>query len=261
MKIYRIISAALLALAIPAAATAAIKEPSDSISTRIARKGELYHPEMDEFVSHTFVEPYNESPDLVLEEDPYYPALQEELGECQHSENAGAYELCDKARVAVNKRYNQIINNDSTYRMVYDKWAILMNSMSEYLIQVTYGEPFYSMQPIQFNHDIRLWYESWLPEVSIDYDIITSGDIDTFFNRFKPSKPGGYNRIWNELKPAFLDWRFARAKYAEDLEPHKRLSYEEHTDYLTNYLFKEVQGLVETRNDNVIWDREHPNNN
>ena len=113
-----------------------------------------------------------------------------------------------------------------------------MNSMSEYLIQVTYGEPFYSMQPIQFNHDIRLWYESWLPEVSIDYD-----------------------RIWNELKPAFLDWRFARAKYAEDLEPHKRLSYEEHTDYLTNYLFKEIQGLVETRNDNVIWDREHPNNN
>ena len=50
MKIYRIISAALLALAIPAAATAAIKEPSDSISTRIARKGELYHPEMDEKV-------------------------------------------------------------------------------------------------------------------------------------------------------------------------------------------------------------------
>ena len=50
MKIYRIISAALLALAIPAAATAAIKEPSDSISTRIARKGELYQPEMDEKV-------------------------------------------------------------------------------------------------------------------------------------------------------------------------------------------------------------------
>ena len=234
-----------------------------------------YHPETDEFISHTFVDPYHEDPELVLEENPYYSELQKELGECQHSENAGAYELCDKARVAVNKRYNQIINNDSTYRKVYDKWAILMNSMSEYLIQVTYGEPFYSMQPIQFNHDIRLWYESWLPEVSIDYDIIfnnkiytssikpriASGDIDTFFNRFKPSKPGGYNRMWNELKPAFFEWRFTRAKYAEDLDAHIRLSYEEHTDYLTNYLFKEIQGLVDTRNDNILWDNEHPNNN
>lgn len=104
-----------------------------------------------------------------------------------------------------------------------------------------------------------------LPEVVIDKEILfgdkiytssvkpstTSDDIDTFFYKFKPTKPGGYNRMWNEIKPAFFEWRFARAKYAEDLEPHKRLSYEEHTDFLTNYLFKEIKGLLISRNDNV----------
>lgn len=62
-----------------------------------------YHPETDEFVSHTFIEQYRDVPELVLEEDPYYPTLQEELGECQPSENAGEYEFCDKVRVGVNK--------------------------------------------------------------------------------------------------------------------------------------------------------------
>lgn len=234
-----------------------------------------HHPEReDDYIPQIMIEPFHEQVKLETEEDPSYRALQEDLGECQQSDNAGAYELCDKARIAVNRQYKQIIDRDSTYRKVYDKWAILMEAMSGYLIDVTYGEPFYSMQPIQFNHDIRQWYEVFLPEVGVDNEIIfgdkiytysvkpriTSGDIDTFFYQFNPKNPGSYNRMWNEIKPAFFDWRFARAKYAEDLDPHKRLSYEEHTDYLTNYLFKEIKGLVETRNDNVIWDREHPDN-
>lgn len=232
-----------------------------------------YHHEKNDYIPHTIIEPFYETPELILEENPDYRKFQEEMGDCQQSENMGAYELRDKARVAINRQYKQIIDQDSTYRKVYDKWAILMESLSDYLIQETYGEPYYSMQPVQFNNDIRAWYEVMLPEVGIDNEIIfgdrlytssikprtTSGDIDTFFYKFKPTKPGIYNRMWNEIKPAFFEWRFARAKYAEDLEPHKRLSYEEHTDYLTNYLFSEIQGLVETRNDNVLWDRDHPN--
>lgn len=245
-------------------------DPSERHFATLLLRG--YHPEKNDYIQSTIIEPYSEPAELTLEEDPYYAKFQEEHGECQHSENMGAYELCDKARVNVNRRYKEIIDSDSTYRKVYDRWSNLMESMSDYLINVTYGEPFYSMQPIQFNHDIRQWYEFMAPEVRIDKDIIShetdytssvksisSGAIDSFFYKFKPTKPGGYNRMWNEIKPAFFEWQFARAKYAERMEdPHQRLSYEEHTNYLTNYYFKEIQGLVETRNDNVIWDREHP---
>lgn len=231
-----------------------------------------YHPEKNDYIPCTIIEPYYETPELALDEDPSFIDSQEDIGECQKGKNLRAYGLQDKARVAINRQYKQIIDQDSTYRKIYDKWAILMEAMSDYLIQETYGEPVYSMQPVQFNNDIRTWYEAMLPEVGIDNEIIfgdriytssieprtTTGDIDTFFYKFKPTKPGGYNRMWNEIKPTFFEWRFARAKYAEDLEPHKRLSYEEHTDFMTNYLFKEIQGLVETRNDNVMWEREHP---
>lgn len=116
----------------------------------------------------------------------------------------------DKARVAVNREYNGIIARDSTYRQVYDRWSNLMESMSGYLIEVTYGEPYYSLQPVQFNGDIRRWYEAMQIEVGKDREIlsadqtynmsaesrVTQADIDRFFSRFKPAKPGGYNRMW-----------------------------------------------------------------
>lgn len=253
-----------------------------------------YHREKEDYIPNTIVEPHHEEPKLSLEEDslttmqgnevrenkiePFLAkaelVLKEdkelskwaaELGECQHGENAQTYVLVDKARVAINRKYNEIIKLDSTYRKVYDKWAVLMEYLSHYLIHETYGEPFYSMQPMQFNGDIRKWYENMLPEVVIDKEILfgdkiyipsvkpstTSDDIDTFFYKFKPTKAGGYNRMWNEIKPAFFEWRVERDKYAENLAPHKRLSYEEHTNDLTDYLFKEIKGLLISRNDNI----------
>lgn len=154
----------------------------------------------------------------------------------------------------------------------HNRRVSIMESMSGYLVDVTYGEPFYSMQPMQFNGDICNWYEATLPELDIDYDILvnekihassdsvktTEGDIYSFFWQFKPQTPGAYNCMWHEIKPTFFDWRFARDKFAEGFPPHQRLSFEEHTGDMMNRLFKEIKSLKETRNDNVIYD--HQNN-
>ena len=221
------------------------------------------HPETYEFVNFTTIEPYHAPAKLILEEGAESAERKKEPGDGQHGENTGAYALVNKARVTVNRKYNEIIEQDSTYREVYNKWSDLMESMSDYLVDVTYGKPYYSMQPIQFNHDIRQWYETMLPEVGTDKEIlfgdmlytsplessVTSEEIESFFYALKPAKPGGYNRMWNEIMPAFLDWKWAREKYAKALEPHKRLSYDQHTHYLTDYLFKEIKGLLISRND------------
>ena len=236
--------------------------PDETILGTLQLRG--YHTDKGGFVRETYIKPYHAPAELILEEDEELAEWEKELGDCQHGENAGSYVLLDKARVAVNRKYSEIIEHDSTYQYVHVKWSDLMDSMSDYIVNVTYGEPFYSLQPIQYNYDIRQWYETMLSEVSIDKEIlfgdriysssikksINSDEIETFFTRLDPATTDGYSLMWNEIKPAFFEWRLARAKYAETLDPQSRLSYERHTDYLTDYFFNEIKGLLVSRNDN-----------
>lgn len=229
-----------------------------------------FHPEINDYVGATTIEPYRSPAELRLEADSATLRLAKDL-EAAQPENAGSYVLLDEARVNANRRFKRIIDKSENYKNIYNKWSDLMESMSVYLVKVTYGEPYYSMQPLEFNSDIRCWYEAALPELDIDYDILvnehiytsvdstktTDNEISAFFWQFHPHTPGMYNRMWNEIQPAFSDWIDARSKFAEDLSPHQRLSFEDHTSDLINRLFNEIKSLDQTRNDNLIYDRQH----
>lgn len=203
--------------------------------------------------------------------------LTQEWTEDADPEREGSYILLEAAKKASDAKFKKLIAYSRRYSDVYASWQTLLEAMSRYLIDTTYGEPYYSMQPLQFNGDIRKWHEDLLPVIDIDYEILTNQrdytsvitdkptdhDISSFFNNCDTKDSDGDNSYANnamhrEIGPAFKEWRTARAKYAENLSPRQRLSFEEHTADIYVYLFNEIKALTQTRNDEVIYFREHP---
>lgn len=228
-----------------------------------------YRRENSDFINYPLIDPFHEPKKMKLQPDSTLLQQEIELGDCQHGDNMASYRLLDEVQVKTDLQFKKIIDKVEDYRIIYIKWSDLMESMSNYLVEVTYGEPYYSMMPIQFNHDIRKWYETTIPDLIFEYDIIFNNKlyeaidslkipedyIEYFFQQYKPLKDGGYNRMWNEIKPAFNNWIYARNKFAESLSPHQRLSFENHTQKMSTVIFREIQALIETRNDNVIYER------
>lgn len=187
-------------------------------------------------------------------------------------ENAGSYEILDKAHSAVDKQLKKTVAKSEDYDKVYKTLSTLIYAMSDYLTEVTYGEPYYSMMPLQINNDIRQWYESLLPYADTDYRIIcgdkatvaggtgnmTHGEMDNILGQYKPRKPESAKGKWNRIRSAFARWQDSRAEFAGNLPSDRRKSFDENTCAMAYYLFKEIRGLQETRNDNVIYFSEHP---
>lgn len=74
--------------------------------------------------------------------------------------------------------------------------------------------------------------------------IKTDSDFDEFFSNFHSySTPYYYNPMWNEIKTAFDEWAFARTKIAEELEPHKSLSYKEYSREVIDSVFSDIKEL------------------
>lgn len=197
---------------------------------------------------------------------------QPEWEEDADSERGGSYELLEEAKDKGKDKFIKLVGLSQPYSEVYASWHRLLEAMSRYLVNTTYGEPWYSMQPIQFNADMREWYEELIPILEIDEAIIsnqreyasavtdkpTDLDIASFFSTYEAESGRRDDGMCSEIKPAFEEWRLARAKYAQGLPQTQRLSFGQHTADISAYLFNEIKALVETRNDNVIYLSEHP---
>ena len=191
-------------------------------------------------------------PELKLEPDSSTIQWAQELEEGQHKDNAQSYVRADKARVEVNRRFKRIIDKTESYREVYNKWCSLMDLMIDYLVNETYGEPFYSMQPLEINADISRWYQSMMPQLDTDYDII-------FDDMNYPESISGVADLKIDdaqkmIRIALEDWLRVRSNFAKTLQAKHRKSFDNHTGDLMNWYLKEIQGLTTTRNDNKITD-------
>lgn len=229
----------------------------------------------DHYVRDITIEPYYESemlPRPIEAADSVSEASEKDWEGDADPERKGSYRLLEEAKNKANEKFSMLIEKSHPYYNVYATWHKLIEAMSRYLVNTTYGEPWYSMQPIQFNGDMRKWHEDLIPILETDYDIISnereytsetedipnSLDVSGFFFKYDTKNRGGYNGMNREIQPAFEEWKFARAKYAENLPPHQRLSFEQHTEDIAAYIFNEIKGLAQSRNDNKIYLNKHP---
>lgn len=230
-------------------------------------------PHKDRYLHEVFIEPYYLPVEIERpnESDMTDGSSSENdsIVDSQHEMILDSYNLLDKVKAKALAKFKAIIDKDAKYHNVYAAWNNLLDAMSRYLINVTYEEPSYSMRPLQFNADIRGWYEELLPILDTDKDIIfnkeeytskvdteiTGLDENGFFGEYDIREHGGYNGMWNEIKPAYDEWKFSRAKFAENLPPHQRLSFEEHTKDLRHCIFNEIRSLAICRNDDIRYDK------
>ena len=72
-----------------------------------------------------------------------------------------------------------------------------------------------------------------------------------FFNHYDLSGNRDTDLIASKIKPAYYKWIEVRNSYSERLDEEQRLWFNKNTNALRNYLFNEIKGLTENRNDNA----------
>lgn len=142
----------------------------------------------------------------------------------------------------------------------YVAWHNLIEAMAYYL-DYLYSAETYRAVPEEKNMRIMGWLNHRRVALSKEQDILsgrlvysvepdkadsikTDSDFDEFFSNFHSySDPYYYNPMWNEIKTAFDEWTFARNKIAEELEPHKSLSYKEFSREVIDSVFSDIKEL------------------
>lgn len=222
------------------------------------------HEDRMEFLREPLIE--SKYPEAYVEVDlsgkpPLIEEVDEDLNET--ARNCAAENLVKIAKSKTVNKYFSIVKTHSAYKPCYLAWYALMAGMENYLTQETYGEPYYTMQPIQFYADMRIWYEQLLEYADLDRvalsgerdisfainDSLSQDTIDAFFKHFDMREYGGYNKMWYWLRPLFEEIRVVRRRYSKGLPEDVRRNFDKATLKLEKYLFNEIQALVETRND------------
>lgn len=142
----------------------------------------------------------------------------------------------------------------------YVAWHNLIEAMTYYLDHL-YSAETYRAVPEEKNMSILGWLNHRRVALSKEQDILsgrlvysvepdkadsikTDSDFDEFFSNFHSySDPYYYNPMWNEIKTAFDEWVFARTKIAEELDPHKSLSYKEFSREVIDSVFSDIKEL------------------
>ena len=188
--------------------------------------------------------------DLRLEADSSIVQWEEEFEGGQQKDNAESYKMVDEERVKVDKLFKRIIDKSDPYREIYNKWSALMVVMIDFLENETYGEPFYSMQPTEFNADIYHWYQVMESHANTDFDIIFDDlNYPASSQRTADLK---IDDTQKRIRIALEDWLSERSKFATTLQPLQKQSFDNHTEYLKKWYIKEIHGLKTTRNDNKM---------
>lgn len=142
----------------------------------------------------------------------------------------------------------------------YVAWHNLIEAMAYYL-DYLYSAETYRAVPEEKNMRILGWLNHRRVALSKEQDILsgnlvysvdpvksdsikTASDFDEFFSNFHSySDPYYFNPMWNEIKTAFDEWIFSRTKIAEELDPHKSLSYKEYSREVIDSVFSDIKEL------------------
>lgn len=142
----------------------------------------------------------------------------------------------------------------------YVAWHNLMEVMAYYLDEL-YSTETYRAVPEEKNNKITAWLdyrrscidtENKILDNKLIYSVSPAkadsikgkSEYQELFSKFHSySDPYYYNSMWNEIKTAFDEWQFSRAKLAEQLEPHIALSYREYSSEVVDSIFSFIKGL------------------
>lgn len=142
----------------------------------------------------------------------------------------------------------------------YVAWHNLMEVMAYYLDEL-YSTETYRAVPEEKNNKITAWLdyrrscidaESKILDNKLIYSVNPAkadsikgkSEYQELFSKFHSySEPYYYNPMWNEIKTAFDEWQFSRAKLAEQLEPHTALSYREYSSEVVDSIFSFIKGM------------------
>lgn len=149
---------------------------------------------------------------------------------------------------------NEWVNNE------YVAWHNLMEVMAYYLDEL-YSTETYRAVPEEKNNKITAWLdyrrscidtENKILDNKLIYSVSPAkadsikgkSEYQELFSKFHSySDPYYYNPMWNEIKTAFDEWQFSRAKLAEQLELHIALSYREYSSEVVDSIFSFIKGL------------------
>ncbi len=149
---------------------------------------------------------------------------------------------------------NEWVNNE------YVAWHNLMEVMAYYLDEL-YSTETYRAVPEEKNNKITAWLDYRRSCIDAENKILDNkliysvnpakadsikgkSEYQELFSKFHSySEPYYYNPMWNEIKTAFDEWQFSRAKLAEQLEPHAALSYREYSSEVVDSIFSFIKGL------------------
>lgn len=159
--------------------------------------------------------------------------------------------------------YDTILTSDDDNEWLhkeYVAWHNLVEVMAYYLDEL-YSTETYRAVPEEKNNKITAWLdyrrscidaESKILDNKLIYSanpakadsIKGKSEYQELFSKFHSySEPYYYNPMWNEIKTAFDEWQFSRAKLAEQLEPHTALSYREYSSEVVDSIFSFIKGL------------------
>ncbi len=142
----------------------------------------------------------------------------------------------------------------------YVAWHNLIEAMAYYLDEL-YSAETYRAIPEEKNGIITEWLDFRRASLEKEREILNNkliysvgetkadsirceSEFQDLFRKFHSSSdPYYYNPMWNEIKAAFDEWKFSRAKLAEQLEPHTSLSYREYTREVVDSVFSFIEGL------------------
>lgn len=142
----------------------------------------------------------------------------------------------------------------------YVAWHNLIEAMAYYL-DYLYSSETYKAVPEEKNTTIIGWLDQRRAGIGKEHDILSGSRVysldpskndsvrtesdfrDFFLNFHSYADPNYYHPMWNEIKAAFDEWRFIREKIAEELDPHRSLSYHEYTKEVVDSVFNCIEGL------------------
>lgn len=167
------------------------------------------------------------------------------------------------ASIRTSLAYESLISgmpDNGLIKKEYVAWHNLIETMAYYL-DYLYSSETYRVVPEEKNTTIIGWLDQRRVSIGKERDILsgnlvysldpakndsvrTDSDFRDFFLNFHSyAAPNYYHPMWNEIKVAFDEWRFIREKIAEELDPHRSLSYREYSKEVVDSVFNCIEGL------------------
>ena len=159
--------------------------------------------------------------------------------------------------------YDPILTSDDDNEWLhkeYVAWHNLVEVMAYYLDKLYANEGYLAVPEVK-NNIITRWLNSRKTSLEEEQEILinrqsysvdptmtdslsSNAERQNFFDEYHyPSDPYYYDPMWNEIKPAFDSWVFARAKLAEQLDAHTALSYREYSRVFVDTVFSFIKRL------------------